>query len=213
MDKYNFYIQSWAEQINKIKTDTERMLINRYFLKEYFNIVRGNNQIQKPRDFHDWVTGNYYCSIVMNIRRQLDIRNDSISLLKLLKEIETTPEALSRYWYKTTHNYDWADADFTNNAGSGLFIDKKILTKDIKELKNLGHRIEKFGDEYFAHSSKQPTTSKLTLKEVDNFIDQFESVLKRYYLLFTGSGYTTFLPVWQYDWQKIFEYSWIENKK
>jgi len=211
MDKNSSYIQSWTKQINSVKTDTENMLVNRYFLKEYFAIVQKNKRIQNPRDFHDWVTGNYYCAIVMNIRRQLDIRNDSISFLKLLKEIEKNPEILSRYWYKNTHQYDWADVDFTNNAGSGSFIDKKIVNGDIKKLKDLGSRIEKFGDEYFAHRSKNPTTSKLTIKEVDDFIDQFESIVKRYFLLFTAGGYETFLPVWQYNWQEIFNYRWLKK--
>jgi len=198
------------DYIKSIKADIERMLINRYFLKEYFEIVKNNPEIQKPRDFHDWVMGNYYCSIVINIRRQLDIRKDSISFLRLLKEIKNNPEILSRYWYKNNFKYDWADADFTNNAGSGEFIDTKIINGDINKLSSLGCKIEKFGDEYFAHRSKSPTTNKLEIKEVDNFIDEFETLFKKYYLLFTAEGYTSFLPVWQYDWQTIFNYKWIK---
>jgi len=211
MNKNETYIQKWIDYINNIKTDTERMLINRYFLKEYFQIIQNNQKIQNPRDFHDWVMGNYYCSIVINIRRQLDVRKDSFSFLKLLKEIEKNPEILSRYWYKDKFKYDWADADFTNNAGSEEFINKKLVSDDIKKLNNLGHRIEKFGDEHLAHRSKNPTMNKLEMKEVDIFIDEFESLFKRYYLLFTAEGYTSFLPVWQYNWQTIFYHKWIEN--
>lgn len=213
MDKNENYIQRWIIYIKSIKDDTERMLINRYFLKEYFQIVQNNQKIQNPRDFHDWIMGNYYCSIVINIRRQLDIRKDSFSFLKLLKEIEGNSEVLSRRWYKDKFKYDWADADFTNNAGSGEFMDKKLVGGDIKKLTDLGYRIEKFGDEHLAHRSKNPTITKLKINEVDIFIDEFETLFKRYYLIFTAEGYTSFLPTWQYDWQNIFNYRWLLKSK
>ncbi len=128
-------------------------------------------------------------------------------------EIKDHNQILTRNWYKTLHDYDWADADFTNVAGEGNFFDKSIAENDLNELAELGKDIKKYANTYITHKSKNEMTKLPTFNDVDKFIDKLEEIMKKYILLFTASGYTELLPTWQYDWEEIFTKKWIKGKQ
>lgn len=205
------YLEKWTRWIDSMHKDVEKILINRMFYKKYLEIVKNNSEIQTPSDFHIWIRENYVASIVSAIRRQLDTRSDIVSMAKLLSEIKNNNQILTREWYKNLHNYDWADADFTNAAGNGDFFDKKIVKRDLAELAKLGEDIKEYANTYISHKSKIEMIKVPTFNDVDKFIDKLEEIMKRYILLFTASGYSELLPTWQYNWEEIFTKKWIKT--
>jgi len=211
MDKNKNYLNKWDRWVDSIHKDVEKLLSNREIYRRYLEIVKNNQEIQSPSDFHIWVRENYVASVVTAIRRQLDTRKDVISLMRLLTEIRSHNQILSRDWHKNAHQYDWADADFTNVAGNGAFFAKEIAEEDIKQLESLGKSIQEYTHKYIAHKSKDQMKKLPTFNDVDKFIEKLEEITKKYILLFTASGYAGLLPIWQYDWEEIFRKKWIKD--
>jgi len=188
-------LTKWILWINEIRSDTENMLLNMEIHRQYLEIVRLNKEIQSPPDFHEWTMRNYGSYIVMAIRRQLDNDSDVVSLRRLLSEMKRFPQVLSKQWFRSLYKSatetihipleSFADGDFEENAGNMEHFDPSI-----------------------AHRTKVKTI--ITFSEINKFLDEFESIVKKYVLLLTASGYSSLIPVPQYDWLTIFTKAWIK---
>lgn len=205
-------LEKWLKWINEIHKDAEDLLEGQHIFSTYIEIIKNNPEIESPADFHWWVRNNYVSFIAMSIRRQAEWKDpDIVSLGKLLKELEESPEVITRKWYKDTFSYEWSDPDFTNVAGTGDYFDPEIATKDLSTLITMSEKITQFADRRIAHKSKQPVPV-VKFEEVDSFIQEFEKMLKNYLLLFTASGYDGLRPIPQYDWEQIFTKPWIKAR-
>ena len=177
-------------------------------------IVRNNPAIQTPIDFHDWVRKHNESSVAIHIRRELDTGSDVISLKKLLTEIQNNPQVVTKEWfrslYKDSNAEDFADGDFKTVAGERNFFDSKIATQDIAKLEALGKHINDYATFRIAHNIEKPIAKKPTYDDLDVFIKEYESIVKKYILLFTASCYTSLTTTWQYDWEEIFTKPWIK---
>jgi hypothetical protein len=210
--------QKWLIWIEKIHKDTESMLVNREIHKQYLEIVKGNKEIQSPPDFHEWTIRNYGSYIVMAIRRQLDNDNDVVSLKRLLTELKKSPQLLTKQWFRTLYSNPvnnmpipmeaFADGDFETHAGKKEYFDPLIAETDLLKLETLSKAITHYANKQIAHRTNIKVT--LTFSEINNFIEELEAIVKKYILLFTGSGYTSLVPVYQYDWELIFTKVWMK---
>lgn len=210
-------LEKWLRWIEIVHKDTEDLLDNQYIFSKYIEIIKGNPKIQEPSDFHWWVRNNYVSSVAMSVRRQIDTDPDVITLGKLLKEMVESPQTLTKAWHRTLYKNlgpSWADKAFEDIAGNGEFFDPEVAKNDFEKLVNLSEGITKFADRRIAHKSKQPIPD-VKFKEMNDFIEEFENMLKKYILLFTGSGYVQLRPEYQYDWEEIFYHKWIgiDSKK
>lgn len=207
-------LEKWLRWLDIIQKDTEDLLDKRHIFSGYIEIVKNNTNIQDPSDFHWWVRDNYVASIAMCIRRQVDTDPDVITLGKLLKEIQNEPQVITKAWHRSLYKNlgpDMADKDFEDIAGNGIFFDPAVAERDLKKLVDLAENITKFADRTIAHNSKQPIPV-VKFRDLDAFIEEFEKMLIKYILLFTGSGYIGILPTRQYDWEKIFYHKWIDTE-
>lgn len=207
-------LDKWLRWLDIIQKDAEDLLDKRHIFSRYIEIIKGNQNIQEPSDFHWWVRDNYVASIAMGIRRQVDIDKDVITLGKLLTEIQETPQVITKQWHRTLYKNlgsGWADKAFEDIAGSGNFFDPAVAERDLKKLADLAEKISKFADRTIAHKSRQPIPI-VKFRDLDVFIEEFEKMLIKYILLFTGSGYVGILPTRQYDWEKIFYHKWIDTE-
>jgi hypothetical protein len=71
----------------------------------------------------------------------------------------------------------------------------------------LGKKIDDYVDQKIAHNTHKIPLN-VTYNDIDNFLEVFEEILKKYLMLFTGVGYIEIAPVYQYDWSSIFHYPW-----
>lgn len=191
--------------------------MNKYVHGRYLEVVNANKSIQSPSDFHEWTIRNYGSYVVMAIRRQLDNDSDVISLKRLLTELKESPQSLTKDWFRTLYKDTpnngpismeaFADSDFENHAGKFEHFDPSIAQADLVQLETLGKKITRYANKQIAHRTKAKAT--LTFREINKFLDELESIVKKYILLFTASGYPSLTPVFQYDWEAIFTKVWI----
>ena len=207
-------LEKWLKWLDIIQKDAEDLLDKKHIFSRYIEIVKNNPNIQEPSDFHWWVRDNYVASIAMCIRKQIDTDPDVVTLGKLLTEIQKAPQIITKEWHRSLYKNlgsRYADQAFWEIAGKGDFFDPAVAESDFKKLSKLAEGVTKFADRRIAHKSKQPIPV-VKFKEIDVFLEEFEKILIKYILLFTGSGYVGILPTRQYDWERIFYNTWIKDE-
>ena len=219
MKNVNEKLLKWISWVGEIRKDTEDMLLNKDIYDQYLEMVKTNKKIQSPSDFHVWTSRNYGSYVVMAIRRQLDNDKDVISLKRLLIELKDSPQTLTKQWFRSLYQNAsektllpleaFADSDFKTHAGNIEYFDPLIAEADLSKLEVLGKSITRYANKQIAHRTKIKT--KLTFKQINKFLIEFEDIVIRYILLFTASGYTSLTPVFQYDWLNIFTLVWIRS--
>jgi hypothetical protein len=93
----------WSQSFNVICKEVTDLVIGRYIFLEVQHIIKENPKIQKPSSFYGLFGITYRDWAVMNVRRQLDNRTDSVSLVRLLREMAQKPQVLSRQRYVATY--------------------------------------------------------------------------------------------------------------
>jgi len=206
-------ITKWQRWQKDIENDIIYLLTNRKIYKSYGEIVNGNTGIQNNGVlFHNWIKVNYVTFVAMSIRRQLDKDYDVISLERLLSDIKSNPESLSRKWHASLYDgfivNNYADQMFNKYAGSGDYIDPVIIEKDLSELKSAGENIKKLADRSIAHKTTK-AKPELTFNDADTCIETIKKIASKYRLLLTAQG-GDLEPIID-DWQNIFTQKWIEH--
>ena len=218
MGNINKRLQKWIRWIDQIRIDTENILSNKEIYDQYLGMVKANKNIQSPPDFHQWISRNYGGYVVMAIRRQLDNDHDVISLKRLLTELKQSPRLLTKQWFKILYSNfakntpipleSFADRDFEAHAGNLEYFDPAVAEADLLKLEELGKAITHYANKQIAH--KTTVKSKLTFGEINKFLKEFEDIVKKYVLLFTGAGYISLTPEYGYSWLAIFTKAWTE---
>lgn len=218
MENVSKRFQKWIRWIDQIRIDTENILSNKEIYDQYLEIVKANKKIQTPSDFHEWTSRNYGSYIVMAIRCQLDDDKDVISLKHLLKELKQSPQLLTKRWFRSLYSNSvnklpipleaFADSDFETCGGNLEYFDPSIAETDLLKLEKLGKTITRYANKQIAHKTK--VKSKLTFSEINKFLKEFEDIVKKYILLFTGAGYVSLTPEYGYDWLEIFTKVWMK---
>lgn len=214
----NQKLNEMLKWVEIIKNFSITLLDNREMYHRYVEIVKANPDIQYPLSWHWWILKNYGDAIAMRIRGQLDAKG--ITLMGLLELIKKNPDAITREWHATTYTplqlaegleINFAGADFDKYAGRGAIFDKAIAEQDIAKLKQLGTNTESYVNKRLAHFVAHAKINDVTFNELDAFIDEFESIAKRYVVLLTGSHYEQFAPIPQYDQDIVFTKPWIKR--
>ncbi len=84
----------WDKSLDAIYRDVKNLVIGRYVYEEVRKIVLANPRLHKPSSFYDLSAMTFAAWAAMAVRRQRDIRSNSI--VKLLDETEKHPGVLSR---------------------------------------------------------------------------------------------------------------------
>lgn len=206
MQKFDY----WRIMLADIHEDTEQILEDHLLIfKEYVALVNAApKKVRSPFNFHDFVRRQHGVAVALFIRRQLDTKYNS--LYHLLSELIKHHDLITYQWFLSEYKYDWASADFKQFTKDGIHLDSSIPTKDRKLLTQLGSKIDSYVDQKLAHRSNN-TPLVATFNDIDKFLKEFETILKKYILLFTGSGYTQIAPIYQYEWRTIFYYPWVKK--
>lgn len=204
----------WSEWSGKITVNTIKLLRSRDIYRGYLDVLKNNSSIQNPITFHNWVRNNYGNSVASHIRRELGTGRDEISLIKLLDQIKSKPHLITKSWhaeiYKGSSAEDFADSTFKRLAGTGDVFDGEIAKQDAKRLRELGSDIEAYVTNRIAHEIDEPLKKEPSYDDLDKFIDEYQGIVKKYNLLFTGSS-NSLTTHFQGDWQEIFRKPWIED--
>jgi hypothetical protein len=208
-------LQTDVKHVQTHITDTFR---HRKMFLDTTEMLRQHPTLQKSNDaayWYDWLRTLYGHYIVMAVRRELDRGATSPNLYRLLRDVAKRPQVLSRARYKaffdgsplSNFGVDFGGQQFTEMAGSGAFIDPRIVRRDLKIVGKQSALVIRYADKIVAH--RTPESVATTLLHVNESLEAIEEVLKKYYVLLTGNGLVGAEPSILHSWQEAFTVAWI----
>lgn len=212
----NTRLNKWIKWLKVIHDDIQSLLVTRNIFWEVQKIIKNNKDIQKPSAFYQYLGDTYVAYATIAIRRQVKSDKQSISFARLLAEISDDPVILSRSYYKKLYVGSvvemFADRHFDEFVGDNKdHISPLMVRNDLERLKLKAKKIEDFADKRIAHHDKKQPRSLPTFSEVDDCINLLDQLYVKYHLVFHASSMTTLMPVYQYDWEKIFRVPWLKD--
>jgi hypothetical protein len=184
---------------------------------EGFNAVVGRapEEARKYGTFHSWFHASYIRSQGLAIRRQVEVRNDVVSLGRLLDRIAKAPGVLSRDRFLAELHRD--DHRLGNEFFDALTspeakaIDPQAPRADLRQLRHDTRRIKVWVDKEVAHyDPKTGTFSQgLTFGDIHRAIDVILETMNRYMQLIQGT--TIAGSVSMPPWPAVFRVAWLPD--
>lgn len=220
-------LQKLKDWIERIRGEITKFFFLNHVFWEVQEIIHSNPTLEESKNyFYEWMGDSFVYSAAMFVRRQLDVRRDSLSLLKLLRELSKTPTLISRenFLSRTTFQKsvlaivavkqrNEAERIFDELVGAGKnHLERALIQQDIEQLIESARSFEEFANHYVAHHSLHEMPSvKPTFSDLDSCLDLMVGLLEKYYLLITGNRMPT-LDKESFDpsWKEIFTFAWIE---
>jgi hypothetical protein len=213
-------LQKWIKWLKLINDEITQLVIAKDIFWSIQELIKKNKDIQKSSSFYEYLADTYIAFIVMGIRRQIKNDQRSISFIHLLSEMAEEPQVISRKYFKSLYKgsavESLADHDFNQfckNAGDE-FISQEMVINDICRLREVARVLEEFADKMVAHLDKKKLKVIPSFQNVNEAIDFLDKLYIKYHLMFHAGSMETLMPVYQYDWQQIFDFPWrLKTKK
>ena len=209
----------WAGRIRKEMI--EEIFTNREAFNSLNEALEANLEIPGS-DILDYWAGNYARSQAMAVRRQTDVSGQSVTLGRLLHEMDGDRSRLSRQ--RWVGQYEWGhqgrgDDDFDrwayldpeepDESESGQELSALVISHDIERLNVAAAGVRDHVDRVIAHADEKPSTWCLTFGQLDRAIDVLGEVFSTYYTLLTCTALAQLYAVPQYDRLAPFRQAWI----
>jgi hypothetical protein len=175
--------------------------------------------------FGDFVHRTYLEAQTMAIRRQADDDKRTLSLRRLIGQLEKHRKDFTREWYvgRWMEGYDLdseveggrlearfhldmandAFDEFTDKPGDSALGGRR-LQEDRDQLTAMTAKVVTYVNEHVAHVAAEPASVAVTYGEFEQAIDHLGTMLKRYYLLLNQSALVSVTPTIQGDWKGPF---------
>ncbi len=211
-------IEQWKKEIQAITSDATDTIESQYIFKRLVEIVGSNPKINADNLFWDHLRASFGAYMVLGITQQVDERTEVISLLKLLEDIKTNPNVITRDWFADQYEANGLPRQvgkqhFAEHFGSKLEVDATIVAQDIQELKSATAKVARFRHTRIAHkNADERFVIDLNFSEVEQALEKIEKLVIKYQLLLNQSGYEALMPTITYNWESIFKVPWIEER-
>jgi hypothetical protein len=174
-------------------------------------------QARKDSTFLWWVRWNYGRSAGSAIRRQTEVRNDVISLARLIDRIWRYPTVLTVERFDEARGYDDSMAanewmELTGFSGEVIydddFINPEVPAQDLEDLRAKTAKVCGWVNKAVAHKDAKGREAP-PLSEVHACIDAIFEVFNKYMALIRGVRVTNevVMPIWP----TIFRTQWIPD--
>jgi len=209
-------IEKWKHWLGIIRGEITQMLINSDIFWNVQTIIKNNNDLHKPNSLYNYLGDTYISYITIGIRRQVKIKEKSISFAGLLKDISENPLCLKRKYFVNLYKdsvtpLKIADEDFDMYCGSDRnYISKEKVNNDLIELRQAAHIVEDFTDRRIAHRDKSNPKVLPRFNQVDSCLDTFDRLCCKYDSILNAVGRSSLMPTYQYDWKQIFTVPWLK---
>jgi hypothetical protein len=203
----------WQGWMNRIKEDIgERLVVPRHVYRKLVEVANANlDHITKYSGWHfvKFVRHGYAAQVAVGIRRHVKDNKDSISLMRLLREVrDNAPRFTYQFFleqFPVDENYvPWQKPTFGRFSDDGITVSSRILNEDTENLKTLAKNVEDFVDKDVAHLDKKPRDGVVTFGDLERCIDELNRLVCKYRTLFGGGGMSTLEPTILSDWEDIF---------
>jgi hypothetical protein len=201
-----------------IEGELQRLLIDNHVFWEIQEVVRRNPRFEGiPGLVTQWMASCFIQAAVSGVRRQVKLDKDSISLRRLLVELQTYPQLVTREMYleyfedSPREHQDVGAREFDQWSGGGKQLDPKVVETDVSRLVAAAAPIEAYGDCRVAHYDQRGLAGPMpTFAELTDCLQVLDETFTKYHVLLRGSSLSTALPTILPDWQAIFTFPWSE---
>lgn len=206
--------ESWLEQLELIIQDVYSLHHHRHLYREVRDMAVAANL--PPSAFFDALGLWYASSQAAALRRLVDRRRDTISLVRLLDDLRRNPSVLSR----ERHVELWGDDRFFKAEGHRNYdrfsmpaspnrLHQAAVADDIAAVDTSVERVQHYVNDHVAHRAAQQTTEIPTFAELHEAIDAVSEVVQKYASLLKAEILAELEPVIQYDWLAPFRRAWL----
>ena len=159
---------------------------------------------------------NYAVAMAVGIRRQRDLDRRSVSLERLLREIEektnSHPRVLSRESFLKNYAPELqatGDAEFDRLIGArATHVDPASVRRDLDSLIAATEKVKHYVNKRIAHRDEK-LEPKARFGDIDESLDALERLVDKYCRLVTG-GATRLNPTLPSGWKRIFHIQWSD---
>ena len=219
----------WTKQIDAITQEVYAIHHHRDLWRQLAEITQA---AKLPASvFFDALTMWYAATQSVAVRRQLDTSKGTVSLVRLLEDLERHRGLVTREWHVSlwvgenpelvidkgdgwmwTPFLDEAQANFDKFAGERAHehLDRGVVQADIARLKEAGASVQKYVNEAIAHATLRRQSAVVTYAELNGAIDVLAELVGKYTSLLKAEAIAQFEPVIQQDWTAIFRQPWID---
>ena len=215
----------WQDWLERIGNDLLDLAVASHLHKETFQIVASNPAlIGTPSTywwFMDLTFGDY---AILAVRRQLKDDGDSISLLRLLRQLREHPKSITRAWFEQPppvecgefmrlKAFEWSHGFFNQFAEPDeAHVSPSIVERDAVELKQALATVETFADRMVAHLDRRPAPPRPHAPELYAGIERVLEIFHRYRTLIWRGDHDFNIPqsVGE-EWRDLFRRPWIEG--
>jgi hypothetical protein len=216
----NPQFKKWCDWLNTIRDDVQTLYFYRYIFQGVVDIVSGNEQLDTQSPFFGFLERIYGDSVVMGIRRQLKVHDNSISLAILLIEVAAKSELVTRSdFFEVFKDYGSPRIDQIRHETFNRFalpgsphIDPVRIEADLQLLKERCEAAEDYADRRIAHWDRRQPGFSLTFDDVSKAIDTLGELVRRYYLLFFAAD-LKLLPFSEHRVFDVFNEPWSAKSK
>jgi hypothetical protein len=141
--------------------------------------------------------GNYAAAQAIAIRRQADNGRKVRSLWRLLDELASDPDFLSRETYVGLLDEFQAEDDLLVQRAhedwdrwsdtAGRRFNGRVARDDQQELERTTHRVKDYVDQHVAHDQRNPTAEIPTFETLHQAIDAIGAMFQKYAAILTGA--------------------------
>jgi hypothetical protein len=209
--------EKWVRWLEEIKQQVYSAMESRLIYRETSEIIQANITLPKESAFYGRLQLWYAESALMAVRRQAKIDSQAISLARLMREIQQSPELINReYWVSLFKGYvieDLADGMFDRIAGVGAaHIDPIGVEKDLADLRQLVATCETWADKRVAHFDTGHAPKPPTYQELDDALDVIGRMLQKYHNMVTADAIAYTTPQILHNWKRVFEHAWLPKR-
>jgi hypothetical protein len=207
--------------LDTIAADVVELLINNYVFGELQKIIRVNQKLQQSESiFFEWMGSVFAHSAAVGVRRQAAVNDQSISLRRLLVELQKYPYLITRQYHRGLYKsrsprvQAAVDRAYDTYVGAGRTeLDPARIQQDIDLLSSASERIRHYTDRIVAHYDQRGLAKPVpTFYDLSNCLLEMDELVLKYLELMKGDAKTTLLPSFLYDWKSIFRIPWIEDR-
>lgn len=210
--KWDLMLNENIDAISKIKSD-------QFFFNEFMKIIENNSDIDATNHFIIWIRENCLISQTMAVRRVVDKKSGTNSLIRLLFLIKGNPQVLSRERYTTLFTGTgfegdevYINQDFDKLVGKGKnHLMPENVQNDIDVISSKYAKLKSYVDKRIAHVDRNPDEVIPTIYNLNECIKVLEQIANKYYTIIHASSYGSLTPTLQYDWEKVLRIPWIKN--
>lgn len=207
--------QKWCIWLNIIREDVDTLYFYRFIFQGVVGIVNSNEHLDTLSPFFGFFERVYGDSILMGIRRQLKIQNDSISLARLFSEVAANPALVTRLdFYEVFSDLGSLKIASIRREAFDRFatpdaphIDAARVEADLLLLKESCAQAEEYSDRRIAHWDRRQPGFSLTFDSIHKALDLVGELVHRYYLLFYAV-HLDLLPRSDYPIFDVFQEPW-----